>query len=359
MQGKKLLWITLALTVVVTAARALLLPATAGDGVGITTVNYPLLLVLVAVAAVLLLLGGTKRGTTFDAVNEAQARAVAAAGMLFGVLLLGTSVWDAFNWAANGMLPPPNEFIRNNAERLALVATLLSGIVGGVFLLGQFAARRVAPEATMSPIAAWISGTAGALAGVTVVVLAVMNWRETTAQALPDPLRRRAMLTMVVLAAIGVALTMAFIRWLLRGNHTTGGLWLLTVVWLFARMARYDVAYATSVNVAPAVYDFLTYGVSLLFLLAAAQYFSGVLKPSRRLRGLAAATAALTLGAVLSRVVLGIMGKGIALMYCPLPSVVDVGLGLFALTLTTVPVKTAEETEENIAPTEKPAPEAE
>lgn len=343
MQGKRLLWITLVLTIVVTAARALLLPATAGDGMGLTTVNYPLLLVLVAVAAVLLLLGGTKRGTTFDAVDNAPARALAAAGVLFGMLLLGTSTWDAFNWAVGGTLPPPDELIRNNAERLALVATLLSGVVGGVFLIGQFAARRVTPKEPMTPIAAWVSGTVGALAGVTVVVLAVMNWRETTAQTLPDPLRRRALLTMVVLAAIGVALTVAFIRWLLRGNHTTGGLWLLTVVWLFARMARYDVAYATSVNVAPAVYDFLTYGVSLLFLLAAAQYFSGVLKPSRRLRGLAAATAALTLGAVLSRLVLWAMGEGIALAYCPLPSAVDVGLGLFALMLTAVPVKTAEE----------------
>lgn len=359
MQGKTLLWAALASTAAVTAARVLLLPATAGDGTGLTTVNYPLLIILIAATAMLLVLGGARRQTTFAALDEDSAPATVLAGVLFGVLLLGTSAWEAFNWMNNGMLPLPNEFARNNAERMAMIASLIGGVVGGVFLIGQFAARRVAPKATMAPIMAWISGTVGALAGVTVMVLAVMNWRQTIAHPLPDPLRRRALLTMVVLVAIGVALTVAFVRWLLRGEYTNGGLWLITVVWLFARMARYDVAYATSVNISPAVYDLLTYGVSLLFLFAAAQYFSGVMKPSRHMRGLAAATAALTLGAVLSRLLFWALGNTVAFMYCPMPGVVDVGLGLFALMLTAIPVQAEEAPEEDAATTEDTVTEAE
>lgn len=351
MQSKLLLWATGILTVAVTAGRVLLLPVAAGDGVGLTTVNYPLLLVMAAAVVVLLWLGRGGKDETFGAFSGGDAATVAATGGLFGLLLLGTAAWDAFQWVVNGSAPAPSETIRNAADRLALVASLLAGAVAGVFLLALFIGRRkTSATSSLPPVAAAIVGVVGMLAGVTVVLLAIAEWRQTTVLLLNDAGRRSALLGLVLKVGIGLVLTVAFFNWLRRGDHHTGWLWLVVVVWLFARVVRYDVTYATAVDIAPAVYEFLTYGVSLVFLLAAAQYFAGVLKPSRWLRGLAASTAALTLGAVLSRLVLTMLGQSLAVAYCPLPGVVDVGLGLFALAVVSVPSAAAEPAAETIDP---------
>lgn len=344
MRNKGLLIVTLILTVIATAARVLLLPVTAGAG--LTTVNYPLLLILVAATAVPLVMGRAKKGQAFSALSD-KVGVVATAGMLFGLLMISNTVNDAYNWLVDGVAPAPSTAILNGVDGLALKVSLLAGAVGGVFLIAQFFGRRQYEDMRLSRVAVLVTGAVGALSGVSVIVLSVMNWRETTAVALTDKLRQQALMTLLQGVVVGVLLAVVFVRWLLRGERKTGWLWLLPVLWLFARVVRYDVVYATSVDIAPAVYEFLTFGVALLFLLAAAQYFAGVGKPSRWLRGMAAATAVLTISASLSRLLLWVMGQVAAVAYCPLPTAADAALGLFALMMATQFCAAAPAEEEN------------
>jgi hypothetical protein len=138
---------------------------------------------------------------------------------------------------------------------------------------------------------------------------------------------------MLIGVVIGAVLVAAFVLWLKKGTVSTGWLWLTPVLWAFARLARYNVVYATSVDIAPAVYEFFLYAVALLFLLATAQYMTGVQKPTKWLRPLAASTAVLAFSAALSRLALALWGQRMAVAYAPIPGAAEVGLGIFALAL--------------------------
>ncbi len=335
MRNRTLLIGTLILAAVAAAARVLLLPGAVG-GIGLTQVNYPLLFVLLVAGIVPWLLGRAKKTERF-APAAAGHPAVAITGALMGLLMLGESLYEAYRLVVRGTAPAPRETVGGGVDVVLLTVALAAGVVGGVFLIARFVGSRrgahaspLVPAAPLGNVAAVVTGAVGALTGLSLAALAVWSRRDTVAAG------GAALLGTVLGVAIGAALAVVLVRWMVRGEYRTGWLWLLPVLWLLARLARYDVCYIQSPDVSPAVYEFLTFAAAVLFLFAAAEYFSGVGKPSRRMQGLAAAAAALTLAATSSRLILWAMGETAAVAYCALPNAADAGVGLFALAMTAV-----------------------
>lgn len=336
MRNRILRIVTPVLAVAATVARVVLLPGAVGNGTTLTQVSYPLLLVLLAAGVVPWVLGRAKKSERF-APGAADHPAVAVAGMLMGLFMLGESLYEAYQLLIHGTAPAPNETLGGGLDTFAIAVSLTAGIVGGVFLIARFACVRggahtspLVPGAPLGGVAAVITGTVGVLAGL--LLAALLVWRRMAVKAASGT----DLLGSVLGVAVGVALTAAFFFWLLHGRYRTGWLWLLPVLWLLARLARYDVCYIQSPDVSPAIYEFLTFAAAILFLFAAAQYFSGVGKPSRHMQGLAAAAAVLTLAATCSRLILWAMGETAAVNYCALPNAADAGVGLFALAMTGV-----------------------
>lgn len=345
MRNRILLIGTLVLAAVAAAARVLLLPGAVG-GTGLTQVNYSLLFVLLVAGIVPWLLGRAKKTERFasDAVGHP---AVAVTGGLMGLLMLGESLYEAYRLVVRGTAPAPRATVGGGVDVLLLTLSLAAGVVGGVFLIARFVGARggvhaspLAPAAPLGGVAAIVTGAVGALTGLSLAALVVWSRRDTLAAG------GTSLLGVVLGVAVGAALAVIFVCWMVRGEYRTGWLWLLPVLWLLARLARYDVCYIQSPDVSPAVYEFLTFAAAVLFLFAAAEYFSGVGKPSRRMQGLAASAATLTLAATSSRFILWVMGETAAVAYCALPNAADAGVGLFALAmtaaLTTEPAKNEE-----------------
>ncbi|MBO5796799.1 MAG: hypothetical protein J6R77_00440, partial [Clostridia bacterium] len=315
----------------------LLMPVIAGDGVSLTHISYPLLGVMAVAMAVLFWMGRTR--TPYAPLDDKGGKAVAAEGILFGTVMLVTSLRDTVVWLAEGFAPVPNANVSAGIERVALLASLLAGIVGGTFLITLFIGWLKEPYKPFSFATALPVGIVGAAAGILLIVLSVKHRGDELARlAAFHPMAaqqasQKLMIGMLIGVAIGAVLVAAFVLWIKKGTYPTGWLWLIPVLWAFARLARYNVVYATSVDIAPAVYEFFLYAVALLFLLATAQYMTGVQKPTKWLRPLAASTAVLAFSAALSRLALALWGQRMAVAYAPIPGAAEVGLGIFALAL--------------------------
>lgn len=329
MKGNRLIWGTLILTALVTVWRCLLLP-TAADKVTLSSACVPLLLVMVIAAALLLLCDCSKGKYTSPAAVDSPL--TDAAGLFAGLGMAAVSLFDGVRWLIAGVQPAPGAAKNPAAQiplpvaQIALLIALLAGITGGVFMMAFFIRRHAAPNAPITAPMAAVIGETGALAGVVLMLAAVRCWRVQSAAV-----GGRALPILVVGLVAGLALAAAFLRWQFGGRWSTGWLWLLPALWMFARLVRYDVLYAMTVNVASAVYEFVVFGTALLFLVGFARYMAGAGKPYRRLRGLSAAAAVLLLSATLSRAVFFLAGDAVTLAYCPLPGVADGLLGLFAL----------------------------
>ena len=337
MHNKRLLWTIGILTALLTLWRTILMPVIAGNGVALTHISFPLLGAMAAAVAVLFWLGRTR--TPYAPLDDKGGKVVAGEGILFGTVMLVTSLRDMVVWLTEGFAPVPNANVTTGLERVTLLASLLAGIVGGVFLITLFIGWLKAPYSPLSLSTALPVGIAGVAAGIAVILLTVQHRQEELdrLQAI-NPLAaqqagQRLMFGMIIGLVIGALLVAAFVLWLKKRTFETGWLWLTPVLWAFARLARYDVVYATSVDIAPAVYEFFLYGVALLFLLATARYMTGVQKPTRWMRPLAASTAVLAFSAALSRLALALWGQRVAVAYAPIPGAAEMGLGLFALGL--------------------------
>lgn len=326
MQNKRLLCFAALFALLLTVCRVMLLPRAAGDGTGLTHISWPLLLAMAVTVGVLFLLG--RAGAPYRPPMGDGTRVTALGGMAFGAILLIASAGDLLSWVKRGVLPPPRELPVNDIDLFMFLLSSLAGLCGGAFLLFQFARWLLRwPDAPFSRRAALPVAAGGVLCGVVTIAVAVLT-----------PLNNR-LFTLLLL--VGGALMIAFsIVWFLRGVFATGWFWLLPVVWGCARLVRYNVVYAMSVDISPAVYEYVLYAVAVAFLLSLARYVAGVGTPTRHLRGLSASTAALALAASLSRVVLAASGKSVAAAYCPIPHAVELMLGFFALAV--VPMLTAE-----------------
>lgn len=336
MKGKRLVLTTVILTAVLAAWRTLLLPTVVGDGRALTSVSYPLAGLMAVTVALLLLFGREKNG--YAVLYGRPAQTVAMAGVVFGGALTAVSLYDTVRWLKDGLPPAPVSASPNVAEQAALLISLLCGIVGGVFLMAYFAAYKTGVYAGFSDKAAAAVAGVGVAGGVALaavgVIWAYRQGQQTgTARYTTGGVSSGGRLLITLAAVVaGVALVAAFGRWYIGQARSCGWLWLLPVVWLFARLVRYDIAYAMQADIAPAAYELVLYGVAFLWLLSLARHMAGVQKPTGCLRGLSAATAALSLAAIAATLVLTVLGKSDAAAYCPLPNVADAFMGLFALT---------------------------
>ncbi len=331
----------LAATVLVTVWRVLTLPAVVGDGTALTHVNYPLLILMAVVTAVLLVLGRAKHDYTREAL---QSRVLAVGGALFGAVLTAGSLGDIVRFMWKGTAPAPLAALVSTADRWLLLVSMLTGLFGGLFLTVWFLGLYFSPS---RPFRWWGRRTlaiGGIVTGVLTFLLFFKGYQTDTRAldaagvAAGSMQRVSIMFPMIAALVAGVAIGIACVRAAQRHSFSQKWLWLLLPLWAFARLARYNVVFASSVDISPAVYEFFLYAVILLFLLETAKCLSGAQTPSRLLRGMAAATAVLCVAASVSRGILFVMGQAAAVAYCAIPTGVEAALGVFAaavaLTLT-------------------------
>lgn len=121
----------------------------------------------------------------------------------------------------------------------------------------------------------------------------------------------------------------------------------MPVLWMWMRLARYELSYASAVDVTRSFYDFVMLIFSLLFLFAFARYVSGVGKPSRWLLFFSAATALLSLSGTIAQAGFVMLLEREAYYASQLAGFPDFTLGLFALCLTFALAFSPEETFDN------------
>lgn len=288
MNNKRLLIATLVLAAALTVCRVLLLPGAVPEGSRMGRISYPLLGIMAAAVAAALW-AGYRRGE-YQPLAAPGSNRVAIAGILFGACMLAFTAADTFSWLTKGIAPAPWDRASNGVEQGVLVILQVSGILAGLFMVVYFVGWKRAPYGPLNKVTALPLTAVGAAVGIGLIVLALRAEKIGVPQA--------------VLIAVGGGLLAAFLLWQIRGKFSTGWLWLLPPLWVFARLVRYDVHFAMSVDVSAGVYEMFAYGVTALFMLAFAQYISAAMKPTRHMRGLASAAAALCLSAPLSRLML-------------------------------------------------------
>ncbi len=320
-------------TVLVTVWRVLALPATVGNGNALTHINYPLLIAMAVVAAVLFLLGRAKQDYTAPAHEN---RVLSASGAAFGAVLTVSSLWDIVRFMWKGVAPAPFAQLVSAADRVLLSVSMVSGFFGGLFLTVWFMGLFFSPD---HPFRWWgrrILAVGGVLTGVIIILLFFKGYQTdmNTLAATGGTQHMVLILTLALAMVCGIAIGISSVRAAQYHAFSEEWLWLLLPLWAFARLARYNVVFASSVDISPAVYEFFLYAWILLFLLETAKYMSGAEKTAHHLRGLAVATATLSLAASVSRLVFLVVGQTAALAYCSIPSVVEAALGMFAAVLT-------------------------
>ncbi len=111
----------------------------------------------------------------------------------------------------------------------------------------------------------------------------------------------------------------------------TGWSMLAPVLWMWFRLARYEMSYVSTVRLSESFFVFGMFILELLFLFRLARYTSGVGRVSAgSLQFHAAATALFALSAPLTRLVMYLLGDSEAYLSSELAGVADVAVGLIA-----------------------------
>lgn len=106
---------------------------------------------------------------------------------------------------------------------------------------------------------------------------------------------------------------------------------LLPVVWIWMRLARYEMSYASAVKVTQSFYDFMMLICILLFFFSLARYVSGVGgKNARMLGGLSLCTAVFCISGFAVRSIITLMDKVTHYTAGVMVTVTDLVIGLFA-----------------------------
>lgn len=144
-------------------------------------------------------------------------------------------------------------------------------------------------------------------------------------------------LTLVFGFLAGVWLMALGIRWGRRSSLTmVERLGALTpVLWMWCRLARYELSYASATNAKRSFYDFFMLIFLMLFLLALARYAADVAPPSARsMRAYSAVAAMVGISSPLTRLGMHLLGDVEAFNSSQLAGVVDFAIGLLALGMT-------------------------
>lgn len=193
------------------------------------------------------------------------------------------------------------------ATPLALATLLAGGLIGvtGVFdLVGWFTAGRVPPPQT-------------AITSAVPVALLVITG---------------------VLAIIGGIVLLMLGRQILGGRGTREGMctWemLVPVLWVWFRLTRYLMSYASAVSLDECVYDFGMFVAELLFMFRFARFISGVGKTTvGGMMAYAMSASVWSLSAALTRVCMYALGDTQAYLASQLAGFSDFAVGLLALVL--------------------------
>lgn len=111
----------------------------------------------------------------------------------------------------------------------------------------------------------------------------------------------------------------------------TGWSMLAPVLWMWFRLARYEMSYVSTVRLNESFFVFGMFILEMLFLFRLARYTSGVGKVSAGgLQFFAAATALFALSAPLTRLVMYLLGDSEAYLSNELAGVADVAVGVLA-----------------------------
>lgn len=108
---------------------------------------------------------------------------------------------------------------------------------------------------------------------------------------------------------------------------------LAPTLWIWMRLARYEMSYASAISVTESFYDFVMLIFTMLFFFGFARYITGIKqKPSRVLVFFALCTAMFTLSGTLTRFAMYLMNENFAFNASRLAGVTDFAVGIFALT---------------------------
>ena len=133
----------------------------------------------------------------------------------------------------------------------------------------------------------------------------------------------------------GVFLVLLGLQWLQENRSRSGVFRLMALapsVWIWFRLARYEMTYASAVNVTESFYDFVMLIFILLFFFSFARYVSGVGEtPSKLLFWYALGTALMAVSAPLTRFGMYLLGNTAAYNSSELAGFIDLAVGLFAL----------------------------
>lgn len=179
--------------------------------------------------------------------------------------------------------------------------------------------------------------------GMLGVVAMVDGFRYLFGQILPPPgqvqMNTLTQLVLIGLLAFGVLGAVALVMWGIqvaseggtrRGMSTFAAL--APVMWLWFRLAWYEMSYASTVGWSEKSYDFLMVIFELLFLFKLARFVSGVGKASTgEMMFCAMAAAMFALSGTLTRVGLYFTGGAEAYLASDLAGIADFGVGVLAL----------------------------
>lgn len=135
---------------------------------------------------------------------------------------------------------------------------------------------------------------------------------------------------------------------------------LAPVVWIWMRLVRYEVSYASAIRVSESFYDFMMLIFTMLFLFVFARYISNTgLRSPKMLLVYALCTVLLSLSGTITKLVLYAMMENDAYQSCRLADLTDFGAGIFALFVvcSLVFVKPLPKVEQPAAPESAPAEE--
>ena len=133
---KLALRITLVMTVVSVVLRVLLVPGVQ-DAAGPFRLTYlaVAIMALALIGVLVLVILGRREMAELPAVKGRWLLPIAALMMLVGVCVLVSSAVDLYNWTAYGIAPPPTKAVISGVDRLLLFATLIFGVLAGIYLI--------------------------------------------------------------------------------------------------------------------------------------------------------------------------------------------------------------------------------
>lgn len=289
--------------------------------------------VIVTIAATIL--ATVMRVLLTPGMQDADTGAFHLSYVVIGILLAGILAAFVLVFTGDGPIPHIHELSKQSCAPLAVAALIFGSCLIGASLLytwmwmvfGDTPAPNSQVISQLDGISLALTLLFGVLAGL------FMVWLGITLLSGKQPVRTSSL----ALAALA------------------------PVVWTWVRLVRYEVSYASAIQVYQSFYDFVMLIFTMLFLFAFARYLTGTGEKSpRMLFACGLCTVLLSVSGPIAGILLYMNGETAAYNSSRLADATDFGAGIFALVLTatlafvkTVPAK--EDADELPLDSEQPA----